>query len=69
MNHQNSQNLKFSLKPQLEDADSFYASLLEAHAGLTSEQSEALNARLILILANQIGQQSVLTECIKAAQV
>jgi hypothetical protein len=37
------------------DADSFYNALMDAHAGLTDAQSHALNARLVLIFANEIG--------------
>lgn len=51
-----------------EDADAFYEQLLDAHVGLDASQSELLNARLILLLANQIGDQQVLSECIRAAQ-
>lgn len=51
----------------LQDADSFYEQLLDAHAGLTPEQSQLLNARLILLLANQVGNAKVLQECIEAA--
>jgi hypothetical protein len=52
----------------LPDADGFYEQLLDAHAGLTPEQSELLNARLILLLANQIGDARVLKDCIEAAR-
>jgi Protein of unknown function (DUF2783) len=57
------------MKNQLnfQDADGFYEQLLDAHQGLTREQSELFNARLVLILANQIGDKSVLEECIQAA--
>ena len=51
----------------LQDADTFYEHLLDAHAGLTREQSELLNARLILLLANQVGDSKVLRECVLAA--
>ena len=51
-----------------QDADGFYELLINAHAGLSAEQSELLNNRLILILANQIGDAAVLRECIEAAQ-
>ncbi|HBH39285.1 MAG TPA: hypothetical protein DDX06_13000 [Curvibacter sp.] len=54
--------------PNLQDADGFYEQLLDAHAGLSREQSELLNARLILLLANQIGSKEVLAECIAAAR-
>ncbi len=55
--------------PNLQDADSFYEQLLDAHTGLSREQSEMLNARLILLLANQVGDSRVLAECIQAAAV
>jgi Protein of unknown function (DUF2783) len=57
-----------ALENQLTDADGFYEALLDAHSGLSTEQSALLNARLILLLANQIGQQQVLAECIALAQ-
>jgi hypothetical protein len=52
----------------LPDADGFYERLLDAHAGLTPEQSQLLNARLILLLANQVGDAGVLAECVEAAR-
>ena len=52
----------------LQDADEFYEQLLDAHQGLTKEQSDLFNARLILLLANQVGNAKVLQECIAAAR-
>ena len=52
----------------LQDADGFYEQLLDAHAGLTREQSDLLNARLVLLLANQVGDARVLQECVEAAR-
>ncbi|MDP3812013.1 MAG: DUF2783 domain-containing protein [Hydrogenophaga sp.] len=54
--------------PHFQDADAFYEQLLDAHTGLAREDSELLNARLILLLANQIGDTSVLKACIAAAR-
>ncbi len=51
-----------------QDADSFYEQLLDAHQGLSPQQSELLNARLILLLANQVGDAKVLKECVQAAR-
>ena len=51
----------------LQDGDAFYEQLLDAHEGLNREQSELLNARLILLLANQVGDATVLRECVQAA--
>ena len=50
------------------DADNFYEQLLDAHEGLTEQQSALLNARLILLLANQVGDAKVLKECVEAAK-
>ena len=53
----------------LQDADGFYEQLLDAHQGLSEQQSALLNARLILLLANQIGDAKVLKDCVEAAKV
>ncbi|MTI02712.1 DUF2783 domain-containing protein [Roseibium sp. RKSG952] len=55
------------LTPNIDDADDFYADLLAAHEGLEKTDSDALNARLVLVLANHIGDRSVLTQAIRAA--
>lgn len=52
----------------LQDADAFYEQLLDAHQGLSKEQSDLLNARLILLLANQVGDARTLKECLDAAR-
>ena len=54
-------------QPNFEDADLFYERLLDAHQGLSREQSEALNARLVLIFANELGGSERLAACIAAA--
>ena len=56
------------LEPNLTDADAFYAALTEAHRDATPEQSENINSRLILILANHIGDNQVLTQAIEIAR-
>ena len=53
--------------PQFQDADAFYEQLLDAQAGLSREEAELFHARLILLLANQIGDAQVLRDCIAAA--
>ncbi|MEM9012962.1 MAG: DUF2783 domain-containing protein [Pseudomonadota bacterium] len=50
------------------DPDGFYAELLAAHEGLSKDESDALNARLILLLANHVGSRQVLSEAISKAQ-
>lgn len=53
--------------PNLSDHDGFYADLLAAHKGLSDVESAALNAQLILILANHIGDRGVLAEALALA--
>ncbi|SDC70565.1 DUF2783 domain-containing protein [Ruegeria marina] len=55
------------LTPNINGADDFYAELLAAHEGLEKPESDALNARLILVLANHIGDRAILTQAINAA--
>ena len=54
-------------EPNIPDADTFYAAPVEAHEGLTERQSAQLNARLVFLLANQLGDQQTLMECVAAA--
>jgi uncharacterized radical SAM superfamily protein len=53
--------------PNIPDADDFYELLLQAHHGLSDEESQALNARLVLILANHVGDKTVLKQAIDLA--
>lgn len=57
-----------TLTPNIDGADDFYAELLDAHEGLTKDESDAFNARLILILANHIGDREVLAAALAAAK-
>ncbi len=54
--------------PHLAEHDEFYEELLAAHKGLSAEESSALNARLILILANHVGDIEALREAIALAR-
>ena len=47
--------------------DDFYARLVAAHEGLTFEESARLNARLVLILANAVGDPVTIAEAIERA--
>lgn len=57
-----------TLTPNIATPDDFYAELLAAHEPLSKEESDAFNARLILVLANHIGDREVLSAALKAAQ-
>ena len=59
---------KLNLKPNIANADDFYADLLAAHEGLSSEETIAYIARLLLILSNHIGDRELLTEALNAAK-
>lgn len=50
------------------DPDGFYEAWTAAHQGLSESQSADLDARLVLLLANQVGDMSVLLECVAAAR-
>ena len=53
--------------PNLTQPDDTYAMLLAAHNGLGKDQSDALNAALILILCNHIGDQTVIAQALALA--
>ncbi len=53
--------------PNIPDPDGFYAALVAAHEGLTEAQSAELNAQLVLLLANQVGDQQAILDCVAAA--
>ena len=52
----------------IDDPDGFYDALVSAHEGLSEQESADLDARLVLLLANQVGDTNVLLECIAAAR-
>ncbi len=60
--------MALNTQPNIDRPDDFYQALIEAHAGLTEQESAALNARLILLLANQVGDLETLKEAIAAAR-
>jgi len=55
------------LSPNIKRSDDFYADLIDAHEGLTKDESDAFNARLILVLANHIGDNATLKAALSAA--
>jgi hypothetical protein len=55
------------IEPRLEHADEVYAELIDAHRDLAPEQSQAFNARLVLLLINHIGDAGVVREAIRLA--
>ncbi len=57
-----------ALENRLGDPDRAYRSLIEAHRGLSDEESARLNTRLVLILMNQIGDHDVLRDTLALAR-
>jgi hypothetical protein len=55
---------KLNTSPNIADADGVYQSLIDAHQGLSDAESMSLNARLILLLINHIGDRTVVEEAI-----
>ncbi len=55
-------------QPNLDAPDDFYEALIDIHRDLTVEQSHALNARLVLLLANHIGRLDILKQALQAAR-
>jgi hypothetical protein len=49
--------------------DDIYDILIHAHDGLTKPQSDSLNARLILILLNHIGDEKIIAEALQMARL
>ncbi len=55
-------------EPRIADPDAFYAELIELHRGLSDTQARLLDARLILLLANEVGDLGVLRAAMAAAR-
>jgi hypothetical protein len=53
---------------RLADPDAFYEALIDMHRDLADEQSQLVNAKLILLLSNQIGDMDVLREAMSMAR-
>jgi hypothetical protein len=56
------------LTANIDDPDGFYAELIGAQRDLTEEESLRVSARLVLLLANHVGDRSVLSEAIRLAR-
>jgi hypothetical protein len=53
---------KLCTEPRIPNPDDFYAGLIALHEGLSSGESNDLNCKLILLMANHIGDREVLFE-------
>jgi hypothetical protein len=59
---------KLNTEPNLPAPDDFYEKLIGMHRDLTDEDSALVNAKLVLLLANHIGDPDVLAEAMAAAR-
>ncbi len=59
--------MSLDTRPRLADPDAVFELLTEAHQGLDPEASRRLDAALVLLLANHIGETAVLREAVSAA--
>lgn len=50
------------------DPDSFYQELIDSQRGLDDDKQQLMNAKLIIILANQVGDREILTEALALAK-
>jgi len=57
-----------NVEPNLSQPDDFYEALIDTHRDLSDEQSQIVNAKLILLLANHIGDLEVLRQAMAAAR-
>ncbi|MDV7340598.1 DUF2783 domain-containing protein [Terasakiella sp. A23] len=59
--------MPLNTKANIARPDDFYQELIDLHRDLSDEQSRSLNAKLILLLANHIGDMEVLSEAMQIA--
>jgi Protein of unknown function (DUF2783) len=57
-----------NIEPNLPRPDDFYERLINTHRGLSRDESEQVNCKLILLLANHVGDQEVLTDALARAR-
>jgi hypothetical protein len=57
--------MKLNIESNIADPDAFYERLIDAHNGLTDEESQMLNAKLVLLLANHIGDAEALDDALR----
>ena len=60
--------MSLTLTPNISDPDGFYAELIGGQRDLSEEDALRMNARLVLLLANHIGDHTILSEAIRLAR-
>ena len=60
--------MKLNTEPNIASPDDFYEALIDLHRGLTDAQSAMVNAKLVLLLANHVGDAEALREAMAVAR-
>lgn len=60
--------MKLIRTPNIDDADGFYEALVDAQRDLSDDQAGSLMAKLVLLLANHVGDREVLAEALQLAR-
>lgn len=60
--------MSLTLTPNISDPDHFYAELIGGQRDLSEDEALRMNARLVLLLANHIGDRAILSEAIRLAR-
>ena len=58
-----------NLSPNIPDPDGFYQELIDSQRDLTDEEAALMNCKLIILLANHIGDREILTQALQKAAV
>jgi len=57
-----------TITPNLDDYDEVYQCIIDMHQGMSDEESQNANAKLILVLANHIGDKNVIAQAADVAR-
>lgn len=60
--------MRLNREPNIPDADRFYEELIAGQRDMSDEQADAFIAKLVLILANHVGDRALLSEAIALAR-
>ena len=59
--------MKLNLEPNIPDPDGFYQELIDSQRDMSDEQAQAMTCKLVLVLANHIGDREVLRRALQVA--
>ena len=59
--------MPLEINPNIQDPDGFYQELIDSQRDMSEAEAELMNCKLVLLLANHIGDRDVLREAIRRA--